>query len=108
MRAWGTPWHSSAGLATPASGRVRAIVFVRHGSGAAVRPLAFREVMSRLLRTMALPFWSEPLLATALAFLDRLVASAPTHEFSYSPAHPAAAATLLREVERLTSQGAPS
>ena len=100
VRAWGTPWHSSAGHATPGGGPLRALVFVRHGSGAEVRRAAPPSVMPRVLPAVALPFWSGALLATALAFLERVVAGTPAVEFTYAPAHPGAAGALLDALER--------
>ena len=83
--AWGTPWHSSANALDPDGGPLAAVVLLRHGTGATLRPLAAGEATRLLLRTIALPFWNEAHMATALTFIARMLRGAPVHELAYAP-----------------------
>ena len=91
---WGTPWHSSASALSPAGGPLAAIVLLHHGTGASLRALGASEATRLLLRTVALPFWSEGHLAGALGFLGDILRSTPVYELSYTPG-PAAVGLLL-------------
>ena len=104
MRIWGTPWPSAANLADPADAPLRALVFVRHGGGPAVHRLRASEALRRVLRTLALPFWSHSLLERAFPLVDRLVSETPAFEYSYAP-RPGAGWSLAREIERRVAEG---
>ena len=98
FRVWGTPWHSTARLASPLDGPLAAIVLVRHGRESAVRPVAPREVARALLRTLAFPFWDEALMAAVMQQADRIATSVPGYEFAYAP-EPGAVRALLSALE---------
>jgi hypothetical protein len=85
LRAWGTPWHSSAGTAAALDAPAGAIVFVRHGRDASLAPLPARAVVPRLLRTVAIPFWDRSATEFALDVVERIVTTMPAFEFTYSP-----------------------
>jgi hypothetical protein len=94
LRIWGTPWHSTAGLASPLDGPLAAIVLVRHGSEPSVRAVPAREAARTLLRTLAFPFWDEAMMGTVMHVADRIATSVPAYEFSYAPG-PGATRELL-------------
>lgn len=98
--AWGTPWHSEAGTMDPAGGPLSAILLLARGPGAEVRPLGPAEATPLLLRTLALPFWSDAHMAAVLAFLDDVLARTPVFELRYAPS-PEAARVVLDELSAL-------
>lgn len=104
MRIWGTPWPSAANLADSGDAPLRALVFVRRGDVPTVRELRASEALRRVLRTLALPFWSHSLLERAFPLVDRLVGETPAFEFSYAPS-PGAGWMLVREIERRLAEG---
>ncbi|GAC1651984.1 MAG: hypothetical protein NVS4B3_13550 [Gemmatimonadaceae bacterium] len=96
MRIWGTPWPSSAHLASSGGAPLGGVVLIRHGTGAPrVRPLAVSDVLPSLLRALAWPFWSERAMETVLETLDVALRGATLLEYSYCPG-PGAARPLLR------------
>ena len=104
LHAWGTPWYSSAEAAAAEDGRLTALVFVAHGAGARLVPLAPGVAMRRLLRTVGFPFWDQASTAFALEFVSRLVADVPCFEFSYEPT-PTAAVSLLDGIRLAFASG---
>lgn len=95
--AWGTPWHSAAGTLDPSGGSLAAIVLLARGPGASLRRLGAAEATPLLLRTLALPFWSDTHMTAALAFLAELLDRTPVHELRYTPG-PEAVTLLMREL----------
>lgn len=100
LRLWGTPWHSSAKVASPADIECHAIVFPRRGSGLAFTPVAAGAAARRIFRTAAFPFWDARGTEFALSLIDQLVTTVRAFEFTYVPSSDAAAylsRRLLRE-----------
>jgi len=95
--AWGTPWHSSAETQDPSGGSLAAIILLARGPGATLRRLGAAEATPLLLRTLALPFWSDTHMSAALAFLADVLDHTPVHELRYAPG-PEAVTLLLREL----------
>ena len=96
FRIWGTPWPGDARVIGVGDGPLRAIVLMRHGSGATLRVLGPRVGARRLLETLVLPLWDRTLLPGSLAFVDRLVRSVPMYELTYEPTVAAVSAMLQR------------
>ena len=94
---WGTPWHSAAGTMDASGGSLAAIVLLARGPGATLRRLGAAEATPLLLRTLALPFWSDTHMTAALAFLADVLERTPVHELRYTPG-PEAVELLLREL----------
>ena len=86
LRAWGTPWHSSAGAAAAEDAPLGAVVFIRHGSGAELAPIAPKLALARILRTVAIPFWDHAATEFALDVVEHMVTKIPSFEFTYTPA----------------------
>lgn len=98
-RLWGSPWASQANVVDTGDGPLRAIVFIHHGGAPELREVAPGDAARRLMRTLAFPFWSEPLMDVAFALLDEMLAAARLYEFSYAPA-PGATRWLAAELAR--------
>ena len=49
LHAWGTPWHGTGGFASPCGARLRAVVFIRHGTRNDFTPLAPPAAAAMLL-----------------------------------------------------------
>jgi hypothetical protein len=104
LRIWGTPWPSAANLADPGDAPLRALVFVHHGGSPRLTELRPTEALRRVLRALALPFWSQTLLERALPLVDRLVGDTPAF-VSWSAPPPGAGAALVRELGRRVAGG---
>jgi hypothetical protein len=94
-RVWGTPWHSTAALASALDGPLAAIVLPSRGDAPALTRLPPGEAVARLVGAFALPFWDDAATAWGLALVDRVVSSAPIWRFDYRP-RPGAAAALVQ------------
>lgn len=102
LHLWGTPWHSSAGTAVADDAPCAALVFIARGDGARLTPLAPREAMKRLIRTVAIPFWDPAGTDFALSMIDRMVTTVPCFEFAYAPTN-GAVARLVDELSMSVS-----
>lgn len=103
LRVWGTPWQSSARVASPHDAPCRAMVFVGRGDGARLRTITPAAAAKRLLRTVAIPFWDRAGTDFALSFVERMVSSLPSLEFEYRPS-PSAATTLISDLSALLAK----
>jgi hypothetical protein len=83
FRAWGTPWHGTGRHASPRSGRIRAVLFLRRGTRDKLVPLAPPAAAAMLLARSFPPIWSQRAMATALGTASRFVAAVPAYEFSF-------------------------
>jgi len=99
LHLWGTPWHSSAGAAVADDAPCSAMVFVARGDGARITRLAPREAMTRLIRTVAIPFWDPEGTEFALSLIDQMVTTLPCFEFAYAPTNGA----IVRLVDELSA-----
>jgi hypothetical protein len=86
LRLWGTPWNSSAGAVSGDDGPLAAVVFIRQGGSGSLSSIGAREARARLLRCLALPFWSSELMNRALSLAAEIVGGRyPLLEYAYSP-----------------------
>jgi hypothetical protein len=83
FRAWGTPWHGTGRHASPRSGRIRAVLFLRHGTRDRLVPLPPPAAAAMLLARSFPPIWSRTVMATALRTASRFVEAVPAYEFSF-------------------------
>ncbi|HKG93430.1 MAG TPA: hypothetical protein VKA84_16095 [Gemmatimonadaceae bacterium] len=107
LRAWGTPWNSSAGVAEAGDGVVAAIVFPSRGSAsraARLTPLGAGEASRRLMRTIAIPFWDHGGTDWALGLIDATLAACTAWEFTYSP-HAGAGRDLVAALGATSTTG---
>jgi hypothetical protein len=98
LHAWGTPWYSSAEAARAADGPLAALVFVTHGSGARLEPIAAGTALRRVMRTIGVPFWDRTATEFALQMVEEMVVGVPCFEFIYAP-DPSAPAVLIAGLE---------
>jgi hypothetical protein len=98
FRAWGTPWHGTGKHASPRSGRVRAVLFLRRGRGDRLVPVPPPAAAAQLLARSFPPIWSHRAMATALGTATRFAAAVPGHAFSFriGPGAVAASSAVLR------------
>ena len=82
--AYGTPWHGDAGVASPGKAPLGKLFFLQKAAGHAVRPLAPREGLTRLLVNCFPTFWDPDGMAFTLGFLAQLVQEIPCYELAFS------------------------
>jgi hypothetical protein len=102
-RIWGTPWHSTAGLAGAHDGGLVSIVLPSRGDVPTLTDVPSGEIVPRLVGVFALPFWDDAATDWALDVVDRVVSSVPVRRFAYRP-RPGAGIAL---VEALTAETTP-
>ena len=94
---WGSPWPGAAGVAGNSSAPLRAVVFIRHSGGQAIRDVSPREAFRRIVNTLSMPLWEPARCARALEIVDAIVSRAVLVEVAYAPA-PGAAEWLVHEL----------
>jgi hypothetical protein len=82
---WGTPFHGDAILASPASGDLAGIFFLRHGDRHAVVPVEGAHAIAQLMSCAFLPFYDPHAVASTLDAVERALRSAPAHDFFFVP-----------------------
>lgn len=82
---WGTPFHGDAILASPASGELAGIFFLRHGERHAVVPLDGAQAVAQLMSCAFLPFYDPRAVASTLDAVERALGCAPAHDFFFVP-----------------------
>ncbi len=83
--AFGTPWHGSGGFASPASARVAAIFFLRHGRKTCVRRLREPGAAAELFARSFLPPWEAETVQRVLAHCDRVAGAVPCFRLFFRP-----------------------
>jgi len=82
--AYGTPWHGDAGVASPGKAPLGKLFFLQKAARHALRPLAPREGLTRLLVNCFPTFWDPDGMAFTLGFLAQLVQEIPCYELAFS------------------------
>jgi hypothetical protein len=89
LRAFGTPWAGTAGIARNGSAPLAGIYFLKHGPNDRMKKLAAADALDRLLPVVSVP-WYDPETATPIvAFAKRLASEVPAYEMSFTPERPA-------------------
>jgi hypothetical protein len=94
VTAHGTPWHGDGGFATPVSGPLGAVFFLRHARHTRIRPLGRAAAAARLFARAFPPPWDARAVAQVLAACDRVAARVPCAELAFRPDASARAAVL--------------
>lgn len=82
---WGTPFHGDAILASPASGELAAIFFLRHAAAHALAPLAGAHAAAQLMSCAFLPFYDPRAVASTLDAVEHALSAAPACDFYFAP-----------------------
>jgi len=82
---WGTPFHGDAILASPASGQLAGLFFLRHGDRHAVVPIAGAHATARLMSCAFLPFYDARAVASTLDSVEVALRHAPAYDFLFAP-----------------------
>ena len=85
LTAFGTPWHGVGGFASPASGPVRAVCFLRHGARSVLKPLAAPEATARLFTRSFPPMWKAAAVQAVLHTCSSVAESVPCYELGFRP-----------------------
>lgn len=101
LEAWSTPWYSSAAMSNAGHGELVALLLLHHGHGASVEPASRGEISRMLMRTTALPFWSERLMADAFGMVDAMVSATRWWDFRFAPTTDEVAALVPRLLSAL-------
>lgn len=83
-RIHGTPWSGDAGIARPASTMLSALCFLRQSAAPALRALAPRIALERLLPVATLPWYHRDEVQAALARCEALVTAVPCFELAFN------------------------
>src|SRR5262245_32672846 len=101
VRVWGTPFHGDAILASPASGQLAGIFFLRHGDRHAVVPIDGARATARLMSCAFLPFYDARAVASTLDSVEVALRHAPAYDFFFAPDRSALDFVLDRQIGNL-------
>ncbi len=85
MRAFGTPWAGTAGIARSGDAPLAGIFFLKHAPGNHIEKLAPGDALDRLLPLLSVPWYDPDTLSRIIAFAKRLVARVPAYEMGFTP-----------------------
>jgi len=85
MRAFGTPWAGTAGIARAGSAPLAGILFLKHGKSNRIERLDAAAAADRLLPVASIPWYDPDTAAPIIAFAKRLMARVPAYEMSFTP-----------------------
>jgi len=85
VRAFGTPWHGDGGFASPTSGPLGALFFLRRGKRTRLVPLGTAEAAARLFARSFPPPWDTEGLEGALDACADAAAAVPAFELAFRP-----------------------
>lgn len=102
LHVWSTPWPGSAGIANDGHAPLGVLVLIGRGPVCEMRRPGSRQVVQRLLTTLALPNWNDAALADGLELVNEVVSRVPVVELAYPllPATPGWIVETLTEIER--------
>lgn len=83
--AYGTPWHSTTPLVSPAAAPIKALLFLQHGATNQATRLTPTAATRRLLPELYLPLWNAVAVEQVLGLADQIVAQIPCYEFAFVP-----------------------
>lgn len=81
----GTPWHGDALLASPATGELAGLFFLKHHPTHSIVPLSRSVAAAKLLSCAFLPFHDADGVANTVAAAERVAAAVPCHELWFAP-----------------------
>ena len=84
-RIYGTPWHGTAGIASPLSAPLNRIFFLAHDNENRLTPIRCADAASRLLVRSFPTFWNAEGMSYILGLCERLSARVPCHELGFIP-----------------------
>ena len=90
MRAFGTPWAGTAGIARNGDAPLAGIFFLKHAPGNRIEKLAPGDALDRLLPLLSIPWYDPDTLSRIIAFAKRLAAKVPAYELGFTPDRSAA------------------
>lgn len=98
---WGSPWPGAAQIASGESALFAILMFIRHGSGYAIRSVSAGEAFRRVINALSMPLWEPARVGRALEIVDAMVTRAPIVEVTYTPTDDVAR-HLVADLERLS------
>lgn len=85
MRAFGTPWAGTAGIARNADAPLAGIYFLKHCPNNHIEKLAAGDALDKLLPLISIPWYDPDTMSRIIAFAKHLVAKVPVYEMSFKP-----------------------
>jgi hypothetical protein len=82
---YGTPWHGDALLASPRTGELAAVFFLKHHSTHEVAPIGGSLAAARLLACAFLPFHSADGVARTAGAAAQIARAVPCYELRFAP-----------------------
>jgi hypothetical protein len=82
---YGTPWHGDAELASPRSGPLAGLFFLRHGAAHATSPLDPATAAAQLFSCAFLPFYDRDAVSRTVDAIERIIGAAPTSVLAFTP-----------------------
>jgi hypothetical protein len=85
MRAFGTPWAGTAGIARNGNAPLAGICFLKHGQSNHIEKLAAGKALEKLLPLVSIPWYDPDTAAPLIAFAKRLASRIPAYEMNFTP-----------------------
>lgn len=85
VRAFGTPWAGTAGIARAGSAPLAGIFFLKHAEKNQMEKLDAAAAVDRLLPLASIPWYDPDAAAAIIAFVKRIVAAVPCYAFRFTP-----------------------
>lgn len=82
---YGTPWHGSAQVASPARAALAHIFIIKHAARNQLTPLSARQAFTSLLVRSFPPYWNAGSMAQATQTLSQVSLSTESHELGFVP-----------------------
>jgi hypothetical protein len=82
---YGTPWHGTGRMASPASAPLAAVFLLERGDESKLKSLAGAEAVTELLARCFIPYHDQAAAAGAIALLEQVIDSVPCFRFPFRP-----------------------
>ena len=82
---YGTPWHGTGRMASPASAPLGAVFLLERGDESRLEPMVGAEAIAALLARCFIPYHDVDAAMSAIALLEQVAASVPTFRFPFRP-----------------------
>ncbi|MFA6011548.1 MAG: hypothetical protein WC799_16290 [Desulfobacteraceae bacterium] len=87
FKVYGTPWHSNAGVAGPASQHLSAVFFLHHENDNRIERCDSATSLERLLPVVSIPWYDRELIPHVVDFCGRIISDTPCFDLYFRPDH---------------------
>jgi hypothetical protein len=82
---YGTPWYSSAKIASPQGAPLKRVLSIKHSAENYVTPLKGSDAVATLMAQSFSDYWEHSSLTYTLGLLSNITEQVPCHEFGFVP-----------------------